>query len=367
MPHHENNLLLMRFKIFNWNFAFYNARTHRPSWNLDDFDFFGINNDISCIAFAATDILGILQMVSNRMSNVVYHSEIEYLKVNKLFEFVQKNTLKILCKLFFDGYFVYDIKENRFADVDEDRINEYRKCENFVLFVDPFYRATNKTQKHALMPYIDMLDVVNNADLNLLKNYGAMGVLSPESSQFQDGVFDDKAREELQKDYNQSHGITFGKWALLITKKPVKFSPITLPIKELEIADKRKTAIAEILQFENIPKELHALFESAKYANRNEAELDMYGNKITATANMMLDFINKVYDRMKRKKINGQTIYLDNEFWFDIVNVPALQEAQRTEREAAREELRFWQEMKVAMPDNETEIEQRIEDLLNRI
>jgi len=104
-----------------------------------------------------------------------------------------------------------------------------------------------------------------------------------------------------------------------------------------------------------------------KSANRNEAELDMYGNKITATATMMLDFINKVYDRLKRKKINGQTIYMDNQFWFDIVNVPALQEAQRIEREAAREELKFWQEMKVAMPDKSTEIEHRINDLLNRI
>lgn len=357
----------MQFKLGNYNFSFYNVRKHRPSWNLDEIQFFGVNTDVNCIAFAITDILGILQMVSNRMSNVVYHSEIEYLKVDKLFDFVRKNTLKILCKLFFDGYFVYDIKENRFADVDEDRINDYRNNDDFVLFVDPFLRATDKTQRHALMPYLDMLDVVNNADLNLLKNYGAMGVLSPESSQFQDGVFDDKAREEMQKDYTKSHGITFGKWALLITKKPVKFSPITLPIKELEIPDKRKTAIAEILQFENIPKELHALFESAKYANRNEAELDMYGNKITATATMMLDFINKVYDRLKRKKINGQTIYMDNQFWFDIVNVPALQEAQRTEREAAREELKFWQEIKVAMPDKSTEIEQRIDDLLNRI
>lgn len=357
----------MQFKFRNFYLSFYNVRKHRPSWNLDEIQFFGVNTDVNCIAFAITDILGILQMVSNRMSNVVYHSEIEYLKVDKLFDFVRKNTLKILCKLFFDGYFLYDIKENRFADVDEERINDYGNNDDFVLFVDPFFKAADKTQRHALMPYLDMLDVVNNADLNLLKNYGALGVLSPESSQFQDGVFDDKAREEMQNEYNKSHGITFGKWALLITKKPVKFSPITLPIKELEIPDKRKAAIAEILQFENIPKELHALFENAKYSNRNEAELDMYGNKITATANMMLDFVNKVYDRLKRKKINGQTIYLDNQFWFDIVNVPALQEAQRTERETAREELKFWQEMKTAMPEKTTEIEQRINDLLNRI
>ena len=149
-----------------------------------------------------------------------------------------------------------------------------------------------------------------------------------------------------------------------MTKTPVKFTPIQLPIKELEITTKRKDTVGEILQFLNIPKELHALFDSATYANRKEAELDIYGNKIAATAEMMLDLIRRVYERLRAAQPN---IYLPNEFWFDIVNVPALQEAQGKEREAAREELKFWQEMKSAMPEKIDYINERIEDLLNRI
>lgn len=357
----------MNFRLGDWNFAFYNVRRHRPSINLDSWEFDGLRFHCDCIAFAVTDVLSIEQMVSNRMSNVVYHSKIEYYEVNKLFEFVQRNTLKIILKLFFDGYFAYSISESRIVDIDEDTIERISVDKDIVVFVDPFFKAYDKTQKIALTPYLEMLDTVNNADLNLLKNYGAMGVLSPESTQFQDGVLDDKAKEELHKEYDKTHGITFGKWALLITKQSVKFTPINLPVKDLELSAKRKEALAEILQFLNIPKELHAMFDSAKYTNRNEAELDMYGNKITATANMMLDFVRKVYAKLSRRTIDGKQIYLPNEFWFDIVNVPALQDAQQKEREAAREELKFWQEMRGAMPEKVEEINERIEDLMERI
>lgn len=351
-------------KIGNWYFQFYNVKRHKPSINLDNWDFDGISIHGECLPFARADVLAILQMVSNRMSNVVYNSKIEYLSVLKLFEAVRRDCLKIIVKLFYDGYFFWDIKESRIINCDRD--NERWMMDNLdvVLFVDPIFKTLDETQAHILRPYIDMLDTLNNADLNLLKNYGAMGVISPESTQFQDGVLDDQARKELHDDYNKTHGITFGKWALLVTKTPVKFTPIQLPIKELEITTKRKDTIGEILQFLNIPKELHALFDSATYANRKEAELDIYGNKIAATAEMMLDLIRKVYDKLRASKPD---IYMQNEFWFDIVNVPALQEAQGKEREAAREELKFWQEMKSAMPEKIDYINERIEDLLNRI
>lgn len=349
-------------RIGNWYFEFYNVRKHRPTLDLDGIDFGQLRFSDDGLRFAEADMLGIIMMVTNRMANVVYHSKIEYVEVNRFFDFLNRDILKIICRLFVDGYVDYDIKDGRIAAECGRDDYDTRKV---VRFYDTIFREEHKTQKEILRPYLDMLDTVNNSDLNLMKNYGAMGVLSPENSSMSDGVLHDEARKELQDDYRKNYGITFGRWGLLITRKAVKFTPISLPIKELEIPEKRKSAIASILQFMNIPKELHALFESAKYANRNEAELDMYGNKITATAAMMVDFCEKFYRRLQELK--GRKIYLNNEFWFDIVNVPALQEAQRTERETAREELKFWQEMKAEMPEKSTEIEQRINDLLNRI
>lgn len=350
----------MKINLFGRQFEFYNVKNHRPvvydGLDLDCIRFRGEE-----LPFADCDIYSILGMVSDRMANIEYSARVDYLVVNDIFNALKMQRRKIVTDLFENGYVCYSISRKMIVDVDDDRFD----CGDIVKMFDDFYVTTGYTQKQELSPYLALLDTVNNADLNLLRNYGAMGVLSPENSQFQDGVFDDGDKKELQEDYTRSHGITFGKWGLMITKRPVKFSPIHMPIEALHLSDKRKEAVAGILQFINVPKELHALFESAKYANRNEAELDVYGNKINAMGNMMCRFATKIYEQVRRcdKAVN----YQPNEFWFDIVNVPALQQAQMTERLAAREELRFWNEMKTAMPDRIDYINERIEDLLNRI
>lgn len=349
----------MKFRLFGREFLFYNVKEHRRE--IYDWDFDHIRFGGETLPFADCDIYSILGMVSDRMANVEYHAGVEYIAVKRIFDAIARDRRKIVARLFFDGYVFYSIEEGRFVECDDERA----KFGGVVKLLDDVYRTTGYTQAEHLHPYLTLLDTVNNADVNLLRNYGAMGVLSPENSQFQDGVFDEQDKDELTKDYYKSHGITFGKWGLMITKKPVKFTAINMPIEALHISEKRKEAVAGILQFVNVPKELHALFENSKYSNRNEAELDMYGNKITSMANMMLRFARRIYDEVRKR--NREIGYVDNEFWFDIVNVPAIQQAQLTEKMAAREELKFWNEMKAVMPENLDYINQRIEDLLNRI
>jgi hypothetical protein len=353
-------------RIGNFYIEFYNARKHRPVvYGLDHFG--GWDRD--CRPFATADVQSLLMMISNRIANVVWNSKPELLVFKDLFAFVHDNALRMLLKFFYDGFVRIDISnpaDIRFAG--ETRREDYELTEyNVVTVFDSIYKATGRTRSENLRPHIDMLNTVNDSDLNLIMNYGAMGVLSPDNGVRTDGYFDDKQVEEIQEDYRKKYGVRFGRWALLITRRPVKFQPIQLPIKELELNEKRKSALAELLQYMNIPKELHAMFESAKYANRNEAELDMYGNCVTAWAWKFTEVIRECYAKIRLNDHDGISYPALPDVWFDIVGVPALHEAQQKEKEKAREELKMWRELKAEMPEKAAEIDQRIESIIENL
>ena len=352
-------------RIGRLNIEFYNPRRHYM-WT-EGLGTLGFREE-AMRPFAKADVAGTLKMISDRLRNAEYHAEVEYELTKALFAFLRRDRAAIMRLFFWEGLVRIDMSDPfRPRLVGEGCENRDLREWQVVTVVDEIYRTYGKTRAEILGPQIAMLDTVNNADLNLLKNYGAMGLLSPENSAHADGYLDDEEKAKIQEEYRRQYGITFGRWGILITRNPVKFQKIDLPIKELELVEKRKVALASILQFMNIPKELHAMFESAKYANRNEAELDMYGNCVSAWAESFTWIARRCYHWARKHDTYGIGYVADNDMWFDFVNVPALQEAQLTERMAAREELQMWREMLVAMPERADYINQRIDDLIERI
>lgn len=352
-------------KLFGWNIEFYNPRKHAPVvYGIDHF----ATGERACRPFATADVQAVLMMITNRMRNVVWQAKTEYQATNALFEMLHRDALAIMLRMFYEGYAAVDVRDP-FKPVLLGERCDRRELEerDIVILTDDIYRTTGKTRAQTLSPQLEMLNTVNDSDLNLIMNYGAMGILSPENSARTDGFLDDDEMKAIQEDYRKKYGIRFGRWALLITKRPVKFQPITLPIRELELNEKRKAAVAEMLQYMNIPKELHAMFESAKYANRNEAELDMYGNTVTAWAWVYTELAQKCYQRIRMEDKFDIGYTADNEFWFDIVGVPALQEAQQKEKEKAREELAMWRELRMEMPEKAGEIDKRIEAIIENL
>lgn len=359
----------MKFRLFGYNFEFYNVRRHAPV--ISGFDHLAWP-DRDCRPFAYCDLLSAVKMITDRMRNaefnaVVDGTAIEFAVTEKLADFVKDNRLRIITSLFNEGAVTIDVRdqyEPRFLG-DEDLGRDYEGT-GIVTVLDDIYRSTGKTMRETLRPHLDMLNTVNDSDLNLILNYGAMGILSPENSANSDGVMSDESKQKLQDEYQQRYGARFGRWAVLITRQPVKFQRIELPIKELELNEKRKAAMASVLQFLNIPKELHAMFESAKYANRNEAELDMYSNCVSAWCEKFCEIEDRCYTEIRKNDdVVGYPAGVD--FYFDFAGVYALQEAQYEEKKKAREELAMWREMRAEMPEKADAIDKRIDDLIESL
>ena len=365
-------------RIGRWHIEFYNIRRHRPT--VYGVDWLSVRGE-NIRPFAKADILAVLHMIADRLGNVVFNTEVngvdtevnvdtEFQVLQSLYRFIGDNRLRIVREMMYNGcvnVYVGDPFRIRFAeDVETLDRAHIRDQENVVTVLEDVYRATGETIAETLRPHMDLLDAVNDSDLNLIKNYGAMGVISPENSSMSDGYLDEEGKKEIQEEYRKRFGLTFGKWAVMITRRPVKYQKIDLPIAQLQLNEKRKVALATILQLLNVPKELHAMFENTKYANRNEAELDMYGNCVAAWAGKMVEIIDRCYTRIRANE--PQMGYPAGvEIYYDIVGVPALQEAQWTEKQKAREELQMWQELLVSAPAKADLIRKRIDDLIEHL
>ena len=345
-------------RIGNFNFEFYKVRKHNDLGGISGL--FDSARDFR--PFARADVQSIFMMIAYRLANVVYHAKIEYPFTNTVINFIRENYLILLNKCFYEGAISLNMKKLGLESVGSE---DWGEGDN-VTMLDDVYRATGRTRAQILSPHLELLDAVNDSDLNLIMNYGAMGILSPENSSRSDGYLDDTEIDKLHSEYQKKYGIRFGKWALMITRQPMKFQGINLPIGELELSAKRRDALASIMQALSVPSELHALFENAKYQNRNEAELDMYGTTITYWATFFIKFIEKCY-RWEAKHDEKGIGYLGNEFWFDIVNVPALAEANFRNIERAEAEVEMWQKMKAASPEKASYCDDRIAQLIDSL
>lgn len=324
--------------------------------------------------FGQSDILDCEKMISNRLSNVEFHSSFEGSLTFRAFsKFLLENRLQIIQRVFMDGYVIINTKEKCFVNVNgrekytsfDGRIC-FPLCEHEVFHASETFEATGRSDYDHICDKLRYLNVVNSSDLNLIENYGAMGIVSPEVDGSLGGneLTPDNI-EELQDRYRKSYGITLGKWSLMFVPKPTKYTPINLPISQLDLTNKRLYALKSLYAAFGIPKELSVYFESSKYANRNEAELDFYSTTINAWAELLLSLLRKCYAEVA--KCIPELQPLTTEFWFDFVGVYALQESERTEKVAAREEILFWKDIIITLPEYADTARQRIENLIESL
>ena len=317
--------------------------------------------------FAKSDLLDCFKKISSRMGNIVYSSKREFMVDKEIFDFLQKNTLQIITRLFYKGFIIIDTKEIDFVDanrkIEQGGKVEFNLLDTEIVFVSETLRSMGQTDFQFLKDKIKYLNTVNSSDYNLIENYGAMGMVTPESDGVIGQELDDEAIEVLQEKYRKSYGVSVGKWSLMFMPRPTKYQKIDLPISQLQLSEKRLYLLKAIYSYFGIPKELSTYFENVKYANRNEAELDMYANVVASYANIFLQIAELIYN----KKRTYLPFLMDNEFWFDFVGVLALEESKSKEQENARNEILFWKDILTSLPEYSETANLRISNLIENL
>lgn len=320
--------------------------------------------------FAFADLMSVFNLIFSRLKNAEYSCKVEFISTKKIISFVEENMKSIFLNLFYQGFVIINTEELKIrSDYFSNRIFsdtlEIPTLEGEIIIVSDTLKSTGKSDFQILKSKVDFLDTINNVDWSLIDSYGAMGILSPDGQDVAGNIltFSKNDREEIQKDYSENYGLNFGKWKLLISKKPLKFSQISLPIKALEISEKRRGLILDLCAYLNIPKELHPIFENSKYKNLEEAEVQCYTNCIQSHAEIAKSIIEEIYNE-KRKT---EHFLIENEFWHDFNNVYSLENAKHSQILRINEELEFWQKIKITEPHKADVAQERIDNLIENL
>lgn len=326
------------------------------------------------LVFSKSELLDCQRKISDRLANAVFTFEKSdglSQVCGDIKDFLQRNRLQIIQRLFQDGYIILNTDDLSFSDITGRIVSSsfdgkvrIQLQGNEVVYTSETYKSTGQSDWYFLRDKIRFLDSVNSSDFNLIENYGAMGIVSPESDNSVAGAeFGQEEIEDMQREYRKSYGITVGKWQLMFVPRPVRYTPITMPVGQLQLSEKRLYCIKSLYESFGIPKELSVYFDNATYENRRQAELDMYSNTISKWARVFCEIGMLMYDNI-RSRVD---FLLPNDMYFDFVGVLALKEEQQKEKQAARDELLFWEEVKARYPQHVETAEKRINDLIETL
>jgi len=323
--------------------------------------------------FARSEILDALRMIASRLSNIRWSAATPFMVTRKLFAFLSSDYLELVRRLFYDGYLVVATHpEPHLVSVHKRPFQ--RSAEGVatipleageVLLPSLTFRATGHSDEWYLRDKLHFLNTINNSDLNLIENYGAMGILSPETDSSVAGAFfDEKEVEEMHERYRRTYGIRLGRWQVMITPRPTRWNAIELPIAALQLPQKRLYTLQAIYAALGIPKELSTYFENAKYENRNAAELDFYSSTIQSYGVLFTHLLEELWREIAAK---NPTLPRRLEFWFDFEGVPAMAEKKRELEASAREMYLFWQQVRDTDPENAETARLRMKDIIENL
>lgn len=334
--------------------------------------------------FSGSEILDALRMISDRLSAVRFTAKTRFIFTDQLIEFIRSYTLELLRRLFYEGYVIIETgtpppppdgsvpvhtSPIRFVTGHEGRspmrVSDTLTVdlpEGQILMLSACMQSTGHTDAYFLRDKLEFLNTINASDLNLIKNYGALGIISPETDNSVAGnFFDEEDIKTMQESYRRMYAPS--RWSMFFAPRPTRFSAITLPIDALHLSEKRLYCLQAIYTALGIPKELSTYFENAKYENRNAAELDFYNSTIRTHAEFCLKIIKKIYENERRRR----TYLPQNEFWFDFADIPAFAEKRRELVAADMELYRFWQEVSETNSENSETARIRMKEIIENL
>lgn len=179
---------------------------------------------------------------------------------------------------------------------------------------------------------------------------GAFGIFSNNSTgDLGTQPIEKQDKDQLQKDLNK-YGLTKNQWQFIITNANLKWNPITLPTKDLELYKEVKEDVIAIATVYNYPILLLNYMEGSTYANQNIATRQLYTDAIIPAAQQIAGEINR--------SINAYDF--NKEYYLDYSHIEALQADKKTEAERNEISIRTLLEVNRAIKEGNLTLEAAI-------
>lgn len=159
-------------------------------------------------------------------------------------------------------------------------------------------------------------------EVTMIQKRGAMGIISPDGADAVGSTaFKDTDKHQIQMEF-ANYGLTRNQYQQIITNKQIKYQSITIPVRDMMLAESQRGAIKQIADGYNYPFQLLAESDQSTYNNVASFDKKLYQDAIMPEAESLDEQL-------------GNGLSPDIYIVHDYSGVPAL---QKTEEEKAKGE-----------------------------
>ena len=137
---------------------------------------------------------------------------------------------------------------------------------------DPFFAQSRIT---ALTDETILGAVISDAELAIIRNRGALGILTKDVKDSSAAGFYEDDRKAVQEAYKK-YGISSNQWNIIIATTALKWQSMVPPLKDLMLVELEEQTAKKICGVFDVPYELLPMSGHSAYANRKEAKKELY-------------------------------------------------------------------------------------------
>lgn len=273
--------------------------------------------------FGAFFLQLIIGRIYNGMRNVTWSTgEINYL-ASDLAAFIDKNEQLLLWSYWSNGYACIIVDDKlgfRLPKVNELRLdqNGYILNRNAVVVYSDPYVTQRTTHFRLCLPILKNINSNLNNSNFATENLGALGILSSKNIPMSPA-----GKQELNEKLAKDYGLGEEQFRFILSNQEMAYTPIELPLKELEFNENVKNDINWLCNFFGISPDM--VFGQSTYNNAAEATRAFYRTCIQPLSETLLQLARTTF------------IYADTDLkpstvlTYRITNVPELNTNLSTE------------------------------------
>jgi hypothetical protein len=153
----------------------------------------------------------------------------------------------------------------------------------------------SQSRMKALSNESKLLQVIADAELSIIRNRGAIGILAKDGrDQSAVGVFDESI-ENIQEKYKR-YGISSDQWNIIITSAALKWYSISQPLKDLMLPEFEEQTAKKICATFDVPYELFPFSKDSAFGNggsRKQALMELYQNVVIPSSKSDAQLLTK--------------------------------------------------------------------------
>lgn len=266
--------------------------------------------------FASLFLYTILERISNGMRNVTFKTTEQNLLGDEINTFIDRNMELLLWHYYDKGYMCVMTGEHgimRLPKPNELKFDANGQIvnKNAVVVYSNLYAIDRDSHTKVARPFLKNINTnLNNMDF-ITEQCGLYGILSGKSIPISPA-----SKAELQEKLRKDYGTGDGQFNFIMSNAEITFTPINIPVKELEMTEKVNQDAKWICQIFQLNPDL--LFGGSTFSNQSEAYRAFYRDCIIPLAERVLMLTRALFISLTTELKPSKVMT------YDLSNVPEM-------------------------------------------